>query len=57
MSSIDSHEEKFRAATQAFHGWAKRLRDFLDSSEELSQEDIARNERTNFPYASTPATK
>ncbi len=55
VSSIDSHEEKFRAATQAFDGWAKRLRDFLDSSAELSKEDIARNERTNFPY--TSATK
>ncbi len=37
MNSLDTHEEKFRAATQAFDGWAKRLRDFLDSSEELSK--------------------
>ncbi len=58
VSSIDfSREEKFRAATQAFDGWAKRLRDFLDSAAELSKEDIARNERTNFPYTSETAAK
>jgi len=58
LSSIDSsREEKFREVTQAFDGWAKRLRDFLDSAEELSKEDVARTERTNFPYASEPAAK
>jgi hypothetical protein len=58
MSSIDfSREEKFRAATQAFDGWAKRLREFLDSAQELSKEDIARNERTNFPYAPEPSVR
>jgi hypothetical protein len=58
MSSVDfTREEKFRAATQAFDGWAKRLRDFLDSAQELSQADIARNERTNFPYASQLTAK
>ena len=30
-----SREEKFRAATQAFDGWAARLREFLDSEHEL----------------------
>ncbi len=52
-----SHEEKFRAATEAFDGWAKRFRDFLDSSEELSKEDVARVEESNFPYASESASK
>jgi len=53
-----SREEKFRAATQAFDGWAKRLREFLDSAHELSKDDVARAEGTNFPYASTePAPK
>jgi hypothetical protein len=51
-STTFSHEEKFRAATEAFDGWAKRLRDFLDSAHQLSKEDIARAEGTNFPYAS-----
>ncbi len=51
-----SREEKFRAATQAFDGWAKRLRNFLDSAHELSKEDIARAEGTNFPYASASST-
>jgi hypothetical protein len=47
-----SREEKFRAATQAFDGWAARLRAFLDSASELSKEDVDRVEATNFPYAS-----
>jgi hypothetical protein len=47
-----SREEKFRAATQAFDGWAARLRQFLDSASELSKEDVDRVEATNFPYAS-----
>jgi Protein of unknown function (DUF3313) len=47
-----SREEKFRAATQAFDGWAKRLRDFLDSAHQLSKDDVARAEGTNFPFAS-----
>jgi hypothetical protein len=50
-------EEKFRAATQAFDGWAKRLREFLDSAQQLSEDDVARAERTNFPYASEPVPK
>jgi len=52
-----SREEKFRAATQAFDGWAKRLRGFLDSAHELSKDDVARAEATNFPYAAEPTTK
>jgi hypothetical protein len=51
-----SREEKFRAATQAFDGWASRLRQFLDSADELSKEDIDRVEATNFPYASEDST-
>lgn len=47
-----SRDEKFRAATEAFDGWASRLRQFLDSAHELSKEDIGRVEATNFPYAS-----
>jgi len=51
-SATFSREEKFRAATQAFDGWAFRLRRFLDSANELSKDDIDRVEATNFPYAS-----
>jgi len=58
VGSIDfSREEKFRLATQAFDGWAKRLREFLDSAHELSKDDIARAEGTNFPYSSVPNPK
>jgi len=51
-SVIFSREEKFRAATRAFDGWAARLRQFLDSAHELSKEDIEHVEATNFPYDS-----
>jgi len=50
-----SQEEKFRAATEAFDAWAKRLRNFLDSAHELSKDDIERVETTNFPFASEPS--
>jgi hypothetical protein len=48
-SATFSREEKFRAATQAFDGWAARLREFLDSAHELSEEDVARIEASNKP--------
>jgi len=58
VGSVDfSREEKLRAATQAFDGWAKRLRAFLDSAHELSKDDVARAEGTNFPYAAEAAPK
>ena len=56
-SATFSREEKFRAATEAFDGWASRLREFLDSAHERSPEDIKRIEDTNFPYASGAAIK
>lgn len=56
-SATFSREEKFRAATQAFDGWAKRLRAFLDSANELSKDDVARAEATNFPYATETTSK
>jgi hypothetical protein len=45
-----SREERFRAATRAFDGWASRLRAFLDSAHELSDDDVARIEETQKPY-------
>jgi len=51
-----SREEKFRAATEAFNGWASRLRLFLDAAHELSKEDVAHVEATNFPYANGSAS-
>jgi hypothetical protein len=56
-SASFSRDERFRAATQAFDGWAKRLREFLDTANELSKEDVARVEETNFPFASEPSSK
>ena len=50
-SDTFTREEKFRAATQAFKGWAHRLREFLDSASEKSEADGARIEDSNFPYA------
>jgi hypothetical protein len=55
VGSVDfSREEKFQAATEAFDGWAKRLRDFLDSAHQLSKDDVARAEGSDFPYAYQP---
>lgn len=51
-----SREEKFRAATLAFDGWAARLRHFLDSAHELSSEDAARADASYQPYGE-PAPK
>jgi Protein of unknown function (DUF3313) len=45
-----SRDEKYRSATQAFDGWAARLRQFLDSAEELSPEDSAKVDRSYRPY-------
>ena len=50
-----TREEKFRAATQAFDGWARRLRAYLDSVHERSAEEVARIEDNNFPYATQGA--
>jgi uncharacterized protein DUF3313 len=52
-----SREQKFRAATDAIDGWASRLRQFLDSAHELSNDDVAHVEATNFPYASSDQSK
>ena len=46
-----SKEEKAAAAREAFDGWANRLREFLDSAHERTDEDVKRIEGTNFPYA------
>jgi hypothetical protein len=45
-----SREQKFRAAVEAFDGWAARLRAFLDSAEEPSAEDKARADQSYRPY-------
>lgn len=42
-----TREERFRAAVDAFDGWAARLRAFLDSAHELSPAD---KERANLSY-------
>jgi hypothetical protein len=52
-----TREEKFRAATEAFDGWAARLRAFLDAAHELSPEDVARVEQTNQPYGHEETAK
>jgi hypothetical protein len=49
-----SREEKWRAAQQAFDGWARRVRDFLDSEHELSGEDAKRADGSYRPYGEEP---
>jgi hypothetical protein len=52
-----SRDERYAAAKEAFDGWAKRLRDFLDSEQELSKEDAERADASYRPYGEPPAAK
>jgi hypothetical protein len=52
-----SREERFAAAKEAFDGWAKRLREFLDSEHELSKEDADRADSSYRPYSEPPSAK
>ena len=45
-----SRDEKFAAAKEALDGWAARLRDFLDSAEELSPKDQQRADESYQPF-------
>jgi len=56
-SATFSREERFRAATDAFDGWAFRIREFLNAAHELSSEEIARVEATNQPYGADSDSK
>lgn len=47
--------EKWAAARDAFDGWAKRVRDFLDSADELSPEDAKRADQSYRPYGDVTA--
>jgi hypothetical protein len=51
-----SRDEKWAAARGAFDGWAKRVREFLDSADELSPEDAKRADQSYRPYGAV-ATK
>jgi len=46
-----TREERFRAAREAFDGWASRLREFLDSEHELSKEDADRADKSYRSYS------
>jgi len=52
-----SREEQFAAAREAFDGWAARLRDFLDSAEELPKADADRADASYRPYGEPPTAK
>ncbi len=45
-----SRVEKFAAAREAFDEWASRVRQFLDSSMQLTGEDAERADRSYQPY-------
>ncbi len=45
-----SKQEKWAAAREAFDGWARRVREFLDSAQELSPEDAKRADQSYRPY-------
>jgi hypothetical protein len=52
-----SKDEKAEAAREAFDGWAMRLRNFLDSANELSPEDIKQADAKYHPYGEATAVK
>jgi hypothetical protein len=52
-----SHEEKFAAAREALDGWAARLREFLDSAEELSPRDQDRADTSYRPLEGPASSK
>jgi len=52
-----SRDEKFAAAKDAFDGWAQRLRDFLDSADELSPAEAERADASYQPYGAAPKGK
>lgn len=56
-STSFSREEKFAAAREALDGWAKRLRMFLDSANELSPEDASKADAHYHPYAEPEVKK
>jgi hypothetical protein len=56
-SETFSRDEKFAAAKEAFDGWAKRLRDFLDSAEEPTAADAQRVDESYIPYGHAPKRK
>ncbi|HZS54465.1 MAG TPA: DUF3313 domain-containing protein [Bryobacteraceae bacterium] len=45
-----SRQEKYAAAREAFDGWARRVREFLDSAQELSSDDAKRADQSYHPY-------
>ena len=52
ISSTNSREERWEAAREAFDGWAGRVREFLDTSVELSPADSERAIQSYVPYGS-----
>ena len=56
-SEAFSRDEKFAAAKEAFDGWAQRLRDFLDSAQEVSEADAKRADENYQPYGAVPKRK
>lgn len=51
-----SRVEKFAAAREAFDEWASRVRQFLDSSMQLTAEDAERADKSYQPYGTESAS-
>jgi Protein of unknown function (DUF3313) len=52
-----SRQQKSAAAYQAFDGWARRVRTFLNTSEALSEDDAKRADQAYRPYSEAPVKK
>ena len=52
-----SQHEKSMAAREAFDEWASRVREFLDSEHELSEQDAQRASQSYQPYGAEPTAQ
>jgi hypothetical protein len=52
-----SRHERYAAAKEAFDEWASRVREFLDSSHELTGADAERADKAYKPYGEKPDSK
>jgi hypothetical protein len=50
-------DERSMAAREAFDEWASRVREFLDSQHELSEQDAQRALQSYQPYGSAPTVR
>jgi hypothetical protein len=56
IGSVNSREEKWAAAREAFDGWAARVRNFLNVENEIPAEEADRVDQSYQPYSVAPVS-